>query len=95
MAASSSSHSASENAAILGSVLETAATTSAASVAVDLNQLLARQKAITVERRALAKDIAKEKRKRKRVLQATRTLSEDDLAQEILARRLRSAREGS
>ena len=50
-----------------------------------------KKKSLNAERKQVAKEIAKEKRKRKRILEKTRALTEDEMAREIIARRLRAA----
>ena len=47
------------------------------------------------ERKLLVKEIAREKRKRKRILEKTKALSETDLFREIVERRGRAAAHAS
>ena len=68
---------------------------SSASIPVPLSDLEARKKALNSERKVLAKEIAKEKRKRKLILEKTRALTEDEMAREIVNRRLRAAAKDS
>ena len=86
MASSSASQSAGT---VLQGALDAAASASAAGAVVDIAQLEARRRSLNAERKENAKDIAREKRRRKRILQATKSLSEDDLAQELIKRRLK------
>jgi len=74
---------------VLQGALDAAASASAAGAVVDIAQLEARRRSLNAERKENAKDIAREKRRRKRILQATKALSEDDLAQELIKRRLK------
>ena len=74
---------------VLQGALDAAASASAAGAVVDIAQLEARRRSLSAERKENAKDIAREKRRRKRILQATKALSEDDLAQELIKRRLK------
>ena len=53
--------------------------------------LEARQKEISAERTRIAKELAKENRKRKRILEKTKALSEAEMAAEIVARRMRAS----
>ena len=57
----------------------------------NLAQLQDEQKRLNTERKLLVKEIAKEKRKRKRILEKTKALSETDLFREIVERRERAA----
>ena len=62
-----------------------------ATLPVSIADLEAKKKNLNAERKQVAKEIAKEKRKRKRILEKTRALTEDEMAREIIARRLRAA----
>ena len=61
----------------------------------NLAQLQDEQKRLNTERKLLVKEIAKEKRKRKRILEKTKALSETDLFREIVQRRERAAAQAS
>ena len=56
---------------------------------VSIADLEAKKKNLNAERKQVAKEIAKEKRKR--ILEKPRALTEDEMAREIIARRLRAA----
>ena len=71
---------------VVDGALDAAAST---GTAVDISALEARRRTLNAERKENAKAIAREKRRRKRILQATKSLSEEDLAQELLQRRLK------
>ena len=73
-----------------GSVVDGALDAAASTgTVVDITALEARRRTLNAERKENAKAIAREKRRRKRILQATKSLSEEDLAQELLQRRLK------
>ena len=61
----------------------------------NLTQLQDEQRRLNNERKLLVKEIAKEKRKRKRILEKTKALSETDLFREIVERRERAAAQAS
>ena len=50
-----------------------------------------RRRELNVERKRIAKELAREKRKRKRILEKTKALSEAEMAAEIVARRVRAS----
>ena len=53
--------------------------------------LKARQKEISGERKRIVKELAKDKRKRKRILEKTKALSEAEMAAAIVARQVQAS----
>ena len=53
--------------------------------------LKARQKEISAERKRIVKELAKDKRKRKRILEKTKALSEAEMAAAIVARQVQAS----
>ena len=53
--------------------------------------LKARQKEISAERKRIVKELAKDKRKRKRILEKTKALSEVEMAAAIVARQVQAS----